>query len=236
MAERKKLGDFLIEAGLIDDMQLQAALAHQRNWGGRLGSILIEMRFIGEADLTRVIAEKLRIPAVNLFEPEIPDGIIKLIKPDTAKKYGAVPVGKDGGALVVALADPMDIAALDEIRFITGLVIKPALAAEAEIKDAIKKYYDREAVVHRERLSIQEKFKSSSSEKMEIIRGTEMKADPATGVEWKPPSEPVRPAEQEPVAVPDRLLLDALVSLLIEKELVSREELVKMVAQKKMGL
>ena len=234
MAERKKLGDFLIEAGLIDDMQLQAALAHQRNWNGRLGSILIEMGFIGEADLTRVIAEKLRIPSVNLFEPEIPDGIIKLIKPDIAKKYGAVPVRKDGGALVVALSDPMDIAALDEIRFITGLVIKPALAAEAEIKDAIRKYYDREAVVHRERQTIQEKFKSSPSEKMEIIREAEMKADPAAGVEWKPRSEPAKPAEQEPV--PDRLLLDALVSLLIEKELVSREELVKMVAQKKMGL
>ena len=67
MAERKKLGDFLIEAGLIDDMQLRAALAHQATGTGRLGSILIEMGFIGEADLTRVIAEKLRIPSVNLF-------------------------------------------------------------------------------------------------------------------------------------------------------------------------
>ena len=65
-------------------------------------------------------------------------------------------------------------------------------------------------MVHRERQTIQEKFKSSPSEKMEIIREAEMKADPAAGVEWKPRSEPAKPAEQEPV--PDRLLLDALVS------------------------
>lgn len=233
MAERKKLGDLLKEAGLIDDFQLQSALSHQRNWGGRLGTILVDMGFVKEADLAQVLADRLRIPYVNLFEPPIPDAIIRLIKPEIAKKYGVVPVKKDGGALVVAMSDPMDIESFDAVRFATGLMIKPAMASESEIKDAIRKYYDHEEVVHRERPSIREKLTQSHTEDIEIIRESEMKLNPSIGMEWKPPSQSV---QQKQEAVPDRLLLDSLINLLIEKDLISRDELVKMIEQKKMGL
>jgi type IV pilus assembly protein PilB len=67
MAEAKKLGDLLKEEGLIDDFQLQSALSHQRNWGGKLGAIFLELEFVREDDLARVIADKLRIPYINLF-------------------------------------------------------------------------------------------------------------------------------------------------------------------------
>lgn len=230
MAERKKIGDLLKDAGLIDDFQLQSALSHQKNWGGKLGAILTEMGFIKESDLAKVLAERLRLPYVDLFAQEIAAAVVKLIKPDIAKKYNVMPASKDGGALLVAMSDPMDMEAIDEIRFITGLVIKPALATDSEIKDAIRKYYDHESVVHREKPSLHDKF-ASSPEKLEIIRESEAKA----GSEWKPPEpQAVQPQQQE--ALSDRQLLDALVSVLIEKDLVSRDELMRMIEQKKLGL
>ncbi len=235
MTEKKKLGDVLKEAGLIDESQLQAALTHQRNWGGKIGAILVELGFVKETDLAKAISETLRIPYVNLFEPEIPEGIVKLIKPDIAKKYNIMPAKKEGGSLWVAMADPMDIKSIDEIRFVTGLTIKPALAMASEISDAIRKYYDHEPVTHRDSSELLEKIKSSFKGKdMEIIRES---GDMKSGVEWKPPAQPEQPARQEPAPLlTDRLRLDALISLLIEKGLITRDELGKMIEQKKLGL
>ncbi len=231
MAEKKRLGDVLKDAGLIDESQLQAALTHQRNWGGKIGAILVEMGFVTETDLAKAMSETLRIPYVNLFEPEIPEGIVKLIKPDIAKKYNVMPAKKDGGTLMVAMSDPMDIKSIDEIRFVTGLSIKPALAMESEIRDAIRKYYDHEPITHQSSAGLLDKIKSSFKDKeMEIIRES---GDMKSGIEWKPPAQPER---QETAPVADRLRLDALISLLIEKELITRDELGKMVEQKKMGL
>lgn len=249
MGERKKLGDLLKEAGLIDEFQLQSALSHQRNWGGKLGAILIEMRFVKEEDVARVIAESLRIPYVNLFEPEVPEAVYRLIKPDLAKKYHVMPARKEGGALVVAMADPLDMQALDEIRFITGLVIKPALAMQSEIEDAIRKYYEGAPITQRMRTTLHKTF-AAAPDKMEIIRESEMKG----GAEWQPPAPaPAPPKEEGPKqetakretarqeapkqeTVPDRLVIDALLSLLVEKNLITREELIRMIEQKKMGL
>lgn len=234
MAEAKKLGDMLKDAGLIDDFQLQSSLAHQRNWGGKLGAILVDLQFVTEEDMARVIAEKLRIPYVNLFEPEIAAAVVKLIKPDLAKKYNVMPAKKEGGALVLAMLDPLDIEAVDEIRFITGLNIKPSLALASEIKDAIRKYYDGEEVVRKQ--GQERSYQGvSSGGKMELIRGSDlnMPAGPDNDA-----SSPVLSREDNAQQCLDdnRMRLDALISLLIEKGLISREELVRMVYQKKIGL
>ena len=230
MAEKKKLGDFLKDAGLIDEFQLQSALAHQRNWGGKLGTILVELEFAREADIARIIAEKLKIPYVNLFEPEIPEAVLKLIKPDVAKKYHVVPLKKDHAGLVVAMADPMDIDALDAIRFATGFPTKPALAMESEIRDAIRKYYDHEEVVRKQDISF--KQISKSSEKMELLQHDTLDM---AGAEHKAPGPPDKVALRQET-IPDRLLLDSLVSLLLEKELISVEDLLRMIEVKKVGL
>src|SRR6266498_938794 len=113
MAEAKKLGDMLKDAGLIDDFQLQSALSHQRNWGGKLGSIFIELDFVKEEQLAKVIAEKLKTPYINLFDPEVTDDVIRLIKPEVAKKYQVVPAKKDKGTLILAMSDPLDIESID---------------------------------------------------------------------------------------------------------------------------
>ena len=94
MADRKKLGDLLKEAGLIDDFHLEAALSHQRNLGGKLGAIIVELEFAREEDIARVISEKMGVAYVNLFEPEIPQDVYKLLKADMAKKFGVIPVRK----------------------------------------------------------------------------------------------------------------------------------------------
>ncbi len=227
MAEKKKLGDFLKEAGLIDDFQLQTALSHQRNWGGKLGSILVEMEFIREEELARVIAEKMGIPYVNLFEPELPAASIMLIKADVAKKYGVMPVRKEGNSIVIAMSDPLDMEAIDDLRFSTGLVVKPALALESEIKDAIRKYYDGEEVVRKTKV-----VSFGKPGKMEIIFGSDLMSNSSEAqVAVTAQGEASSKGSQE-----DRLRLDALITLLIEKNIINREDLVKMIYQKKIGL
>jgi hypothetical protein len=234
MAGVKKMGDMLIEAGLIDDFQLQTALSHQRNWGGKLGSILIELEFVREEDLARVMAEKLHIPYVNLFDPEIPENIIRMIKPDIAKKYHVVPVKKEAGALVLAMFDPLDAQAADEIRFITGLTIRPALSMGSEISDAIRKYYDGEQVDRSHARSLYHQREDAAG-KMEIIHGRDLITPNS------PEPDPESPILSKEATVlqtltDTKLRFDALIAVLIEKKLITREELVSMIYQKKMGL
>lgn len=235
MAEVKKIGEMLKEAGFIDDFQLQSALSHQRNWGGKLGHVLIELEFVREEELARVIAEKLKIPYVNLFEPEVPESVIKLVKPEFAKKFHVVPAMKDKGMLTLAMADPLDIEAVDAIRFATGLNIKPSLALESEIRDAIKKYYDGEEIVRKQPKVPLYQGAHSTGGKMEIIHGSDLSMPkPETDSAHSPllsREESVNQTLQD-----TRMRIDALASLLIEKGLISREELVSMIYQKKMGL
>jgi hypothetical protein len=237
MAERKRLGDLLKEAGLIDDFQLEAALSHQRNWGGKLGSIIVELEFAGEEDIARVISEKMGVPYMNLFEPELAPEVIKLLKADMAKKFGVVPVKKEANALVLAMSDPMDFETMDNVRFITGLTIKPVLAMGAEIKDAIRKYYDGEPVTRKAVVSFRETAKKST--KLEIVR--EM-PDIAT-TEWsqqyqQQDSQTLRHDTQSlrQDLASQKVILEALISLLIEKDFFTRDEIAKIIEQKKMGL
>ena len=234
MPDIKKLGEMLKDAGLIDDFQLQTALSHQRNWGGKLGSILIELAFVREEDVAAVIAEKLHIPYVNLFEPEVSESVIRMIKADIAKKYHVVPVRKDGGALVLAMFDPFDIEAVDEIRFITGLNIKPSLAMDSEIKDAIRKYYDGETV-NRSNANILYHQRGDLHGKMEIIREKDLIRSKHAEAD---PESPLLSKEAAALQTLNdtKIRLDALISILVEKGIIKREELVSMIYQKKIGL
>ncbi|HUI46916.1 MAG TPA: hypothetical protein VL122_13145 [Nitrospirota bacterium] len=233
MSAVKRLGDLLKEAGLIDDFQLEAALSHQRNWGGKLGNILVELEFVREVDIARVVADKLHIPYIDLFKPEIDESIIKLIKPEIASKYNVIPVKKERGTLVVAMLDPLDIEAIDQIRFITGMTIKPALVMKSEIEDAIKKYYKGEEISRAQPLFHQRGRIDGG--KMEIIRGSDLNM-PRTGE--NDPNSPFQSKEEllNQAIQESKTRIDALTTLLIEKGLISREELVSMIYQKKMGL
>ncbi len=232
MTAVKKLGDMLKESGLIDDFQLESALSHQRNWGGKLGTILVEMEFAREEDIARVISDKLRIPYINLFEPQIPAEIISLLKIDVAKKYHVVPAKKEKTTLILAMSDPLDIEAIDAIRFVTNLNIKPALAMESEIQNAIKKYYEGEEIVRKSPEAPLYRARSTGG-KMELIRGSDLSMtkqnDESSPILSK--DESLQQAFQD-----NKIRLDALITLLIEKDFFTREELVNMIYQKKLGL
>jgi type IV pilus assembly protein PilB len=227
MAEAKKLGDMLKDAGLIDDYKLQSALSYQRSWGGKLGAILIELNLVAEAELAGVIAEKLRIPYINLFEPEVSREVVRLIKPEVAKKYHVMPAKKEGAALVLAMMDPLDIEATDEIRFITGLTIKPTLALESEIRDAILKYYDGENIVRKRAPAVHER-ENESHGKMEIIHGTDLSM-PEEIRSGAPSPIPSGGGLDQHSQGDDRMRVDALITLLIEKGIITRDEFVSMV-------
>ncbi|MBI3810898.1 MAG: hypothetical protein HY283_01650 [Nitrospirae bacterium] len=140
MAER--LGEYLVKAGRITESQLSSALERQVTMGGRLGTNLIELGFLSENDLTQFLGKKLKIPSVQASDLDKIDlALIQLIPRDLAQKYNVIPIKRDRTSLSVALLDPTDLEVLDELRFITGCVIKPYIASEARIRYVLERYY-----------------------------------------------------------------------------------------------
>ena len=139
MAER--LGDMLIRAGLINQKQLQEALQLQKTNGGKLGYNLVKLGFVKEEDITSLLSEQYGVPAIHLEHFEIDESILKHIPAEVAQKYLVIPIERTGATLTVAMADPSNVFALDDIRFITGYQVEPVVAAEASIREAIGRYY-----------------------------------------------------------------------------------------------
>ena len=139
MAER--LGEMLIKAGLITQDQLEEALQLQKTNGGKLGYNLVRLGHVKEEDITSLLSEQYGVPAIHLEHFEIDESILKHIPADVAQKYLVIPIERTGATLTVAMADPSNVFALDDIRFITGYQVEPVVAAEASIREAIAKYY-----------------------------------------------------------------------------------------------
>jgi len=142
----KKLGELLLEARAIDEGQLRNAQAHQRQWGGRLGRILVELKFIDEASLAMALAKQLGLESVRLSEAEIDPAIVQLLPQTLAERHWVFPLRywereRGVGELAVAIADPTNLAAADEIRFQTGKKVHLVVALEGEIAQAIRRYY-----------------------------------------------------------------------------------------------
>ena len=143
----KKLGDLLVEAGLITKEQLKEALEVQKNDNERLGTILVKLGYLTEEEITSFLSKQYGIPAVNLEHFEISEDVIKRIPSDIARKYMLIPITRTGSTLTVAMADPTNIYALDDIKFLTGLNVEPVVASELSIKKAIDKYYGSETQI-----------------------------------------------------------------------------------------
>ncbi|MFM7199543.1 MAG: type IV-A pilus assembly ATPase PilB [Myxococcota bacterium] len=136
-----RLGELLLREKLITPLQLQKAVEEQRSGGGRLGYQLTRMGFIEENELTAFLSKQYGIPSINLHEFEIEPEIIKLIPKDVASKHQVIPVNRSGNTLIIAMADPSNIFAIDDIKFLTGYNIEVVVASEAAIMEAIEKYY-----------------------------------------------------------------------------------------------
>ena len=136
-----RLGEMLIRESLITPEQLEQALDHQRQNGGRLGSSLVKLGFLSSDGITSVLSRQYGIPSINLESFEADPSVIRLIPMETALKYQVLPLSRVGASLTLAMADPANVYAMDDIKFMTGLNIEPVVASEASVAEAIKKNY-----------------------------------------------------------------------------------------------
>ncbi|MDK2820112.1 MAG: type pilus assembly protein PilB [Clostridia bacterium] len=144
MDSRRRLGDLLVEAGMITDNQLQQALAEQKRTGERLGKVLIRLGFIKEAQMLEVLEFQLGIPKVNISEYKLKPEVVRLVPEGLARRYQAIPIRQEGNRLLVAMADPLNLLALDDLRRVCGRDILPAIASEEEIEAAINRFWQDE--------------------------------------------------------------------------------------------
>ncbi len=149
MVERKRLGDMLVEGGLISSSQLQSALQHQQNSAGKkLGDILVDNGVVTEEEVLRVLQKSLHINYITLAEIKIPDNVISLLPHEIAVKYNVIPYRLTSNELYLATADPLDYDMLSIIETTTGKRVTPCLATRADIANSIARHYDRKLIVN----------------------------------------------------------------------------------------
>jgi type IV pilus assembly protein PilB len=136
-----KLGEMLVKAGLLTPQKLNEALEYQKTNGGKLGLNLVKLGFVKEEDLTRILSQQYGVPSIHLVKVEIDDTVVKLIPSEVAQKYLIMPVQRSGSTLTIAMVDPTNVFAMDDIKFMTGYNVEPVVASEVSIKEAIDRYY-----------------------------------------------------------------------------------------------
>lgn len=253
---RKKLGEMLIEAGVLDEARLRSALADQRRWGRSLGRTLVELNLIGEDELVQVLGRQLGIPPVDLDRYEIPNSVTALISDEMARQHQIVAFDAQGKFLDVAMVDPTNLGLSDELRIRTQRNIRPYLAGPRQMQRALAKYHGG---THRSDAGIGIEFDSPDMLELQnpapperTRRGTM----PASGAPTSsaPVGEPLRPypartappmlsggqlrdaeidalqarlSRLEALVARDEEVLRKLLALLIEKGVASREEILE---------
>lgn len=145
--QANRLGELLVRNNIVTKEQLAKALEEQKGSEGqlRLGSILTKNGLISEQDLITFLSKQYGVPSINLSEFEADAAVVKIIPADVAQKYQIVPVNRAGSTLIIAMTDPSNIFAIDDIKFMTGYNVEVVVASESAIKTAIDKYYDQSA-------------------------------------------------------------------------------------------
>ncbi|HEY1100134.1 MAG TPA: hypothetical protein VGF99_14455, partial [Myxococcota bacterium] len=132
---RKRLGELLIEAGLLDEYQLQSALGHQRQWGGRVGQILVQMKLVDENRMVRVLATQLGVPMADPPPDDLHARIVAELSIDLVRQHHIFPLAirrdPKGDQLALAMTDPTNVAAIDAVQFTTGKKVVPFLAGDS---------------------------------------------------------------------------------------------------------
>ncbi len=138
-----RLGELLVREKMISLQQLQEAQTEAKRTGRRLGVALSRLGYVNDSDLTQFLARQYSLPSINLNDFEIDGEVLKLVPKEVAMKHMVVPVNRAGATLIVAMSDPSNIFAIDELKFLTQYNIEPVVAAEAAIEEAIRRYYDK---------------------------------------------------------------------------------------------
>ena len=137
----QRLGDLLVKEKVITPEQLQQAIKTQKESNCRLGSALVKLGFLTDEDVTNFLSRQYGVPAINLSYFEIDPAVVKLIPYETAKRYQILPLSRVGASLTIAMVDPTNVFAMDDIKFMTGFNIEPVVASESSITEGIEKAY-----------------------------------------------------------------------------------------------
>lgn len=141
MSDNDRIGELLVKENLITPLQLKNAVTSQRSSGGRLGHELTKLGYIEENELIAFLSKQYSVPSINLSEFEIDAEVLKVLPKEVVTRHQVIPVNRTGSTLIVAMADPSNIYAVDDIKFITGLKIDVVVASEQAIAESIEKYY-----------------------------------------------------------------------------------------------
>jgi type IV pilus assembly protein PilB len=142
MANTNRLGELLVREKLISLSQLRAAQEEQQRSGGNLGYTLARLGYISDNEITSFLSQQYRVPTIDLDEYEIEADILKLVAKEQCEKHRVIPVSRTGNSLIVAMADPTNLHAIDDLKFLTSYNIEPVIASETAINGAIEKYYN----------------------------------------------------------------------------------------------
>ncbi|HEY0829115.1 MAG TPA: ATPase, T2SS/T4P/T4SS family [Bacilli bacterium] len=167
MAPRKRIGDLMVESGLLSTERLQDALQEQKDLKMRLGDVLITRGYITEQQLIEVLEFQLGIPHVQLYKLKIEQKVINIIPQRLAEQHSVLPIRTEGNKLVLAMADPLDYFAIDELRMTTGLRIDPVIASKDELLRAIKRYYGLQDTINQISQELQSKEVEETRTQME---------------------------------------------------------------------
>src|SRR5436853_1550334 len=138
----RRLGDLLVADGLLTAEQLKKALAEQKGSPEKLGSVLVRLNFVNEDQLIGFLSRQYGVPSLTLAQLDIDPDVLKLVPAPIARKYEVIPVRKMGNSLALAMADPTNVFALDDISFMTNLQVLPLVASQTSIKKAIDRHYE----------------------------------------------------------------------------------------------
>lgn len=169
MVARHRLGEMLVDAGIITEEQLKRALDEQKVTGEQLGKILIRLGFAEEEVISAFLAAQLGIPYVSLKElgmENVDPSVMKLIPDNLVQRQLLIPIAREGNTLTVAMANPLNVLALDDISMVTGCNVRPVIAPESEIKEAIEKYYGT--------VTIEEAMKEAQTRRVTITEEEEL--------------------------------------------------------------
>lgn len=228
---RKRLGEILIEAGMVDEYQVNAALTEQKRWGGKLGEHLVRLGYVTEDIILDILRNHLQMPTVDLLKVKIEPDVLKLVPKELVYKHQALPVGvkniKGKDHLVIAMADPSNLDMLDELQFSTSFKILPALAGPITLDRAIRYYYDQRGDLFSEGGDEKDPFAETSiRDRVDALEGSPT-LDAETLLGKKEDPEPKDDIELL------RAEVSALRNILIESNLIDRKIYVALVNQLK---
>src|SRR5688572_28524415 len=141
-----RIGELLLKEKRITPAQLQEALNYQKTNGGKLGFNLVHLGFVKDEEITALLSKQYGVPSINLTQFQVDAAVLKLIPSETANKYQIVPLSRSGATLTIAMTDPTNVFAMDDIKFMTGYNVEPVVASETEVDEALQRYYGKAAV------------------------------------------------------------------------------------------